>query len=59
MKEKMHPTYLTKTLQRMYHNTKCTLHDGHQTGSKHVSGSNPDMVKVLNEISFSTFTKIW
>jgi len=41
MKEKMHPAYLTKTVQRMYRNTKCTIQNGRRTGSKHVSGSNP------------------
>jgi hypothetical protein len=58
MKEKMHSAYLTKTVQRMYHNTKCTGHNGRRTGSKHVSVSNPDMVKDLNEISVYIFAKI-
>jgi len=58
MKEKKHAAYLTKTVQRMYHITKCTLQDGRRTGSKHINGSNPDMVKDLNEIRVSIFTKI-
>jgi len=59
MKEKMHPAYLTKTVQRMYRNTKCTLQDGRRTGSKHINGSNRDMVKDLNEIWVYIFRKIW
>jgi hypothetical protein len=59
MKEKRHPAYLTKTVQRMYRNTKCTLQDGLRTGSKHFGGSNPDIVKDVNEIRVSIFTKIW